>query len=145
MPPGALEPVIVERRSSGPRLAPCFGTMYYSALRPEEAAMLRDVDLKLPAKGWGELLVTVTSPIAGAAWTDSGRRRDRRHLKQRAKGEVRPVPCPPPLTAMLRQHLEQYDVADDGRLLRSLDGGDVAESTLARVWDKARKAALTAE
>jgi integrase len=26
-----------------------------------------------------------------------------------------------------------------------MDGGDVAESTLARVWDKARKAALTPE
>ncbi len=58
---------------------------------------------------------------------------------------MRPVPCPPPLTAMLQQHLEQYGVVDDGRLFRSLDGGDVAESTLARVWDKARKAALSAE
>lgn len=143
VPRGSTEPVIVERRSSGPRLAACFGTMYYSALRPEEAVMLRDIDLKLPRKGWGELLVSETAPIAGAAWTDSGQRRDRRQLKQRAKGEVRPVPCPPPLTALLQQHLEQYGVADDGRLFRSMDGGDVAESTLARVWDKARKAVLT--
>ncbi|MDQ7809378.1 hypothetical protein Q5425_37110 [Amycolatopsis sp. A133] len=77
--------------------------------------------------------------------SDSGQRRDRRQLKQRAKGEVRPVPCPPPLTALLHRDLEQYGVADDGRLFRSMDGGDVAESTLARVWDKARKAALTPE
>jgi integrase len=143
VPAGSVEPVIVVRRSSGPRLVACFGTMYYSALRPEEAVMLRDVDLKLPPKGWGELLLSETAPIAGAAWTDSGARRDRRQLKQRAKGEVRPVPCPPPLTAMLHHHVEQYGVAEDGRLFRSLDSGDVAESTLARVWDKARKAALS--
>ncbi|ADJ47915.1 hypothetical protein AMES_6090 [Amycolatopsis mediterranei S699] len=78
VPRGSTEPVIVERRSSGPRLAACFGTMYYSALRPEEAVMLRDIDLKLPRKGWGELLVSETAPSAGAAWTDSGQRRDRR-------------------------------------------------------------------
>ncbi|OXM61394.1 tyrosine-type recombinase/integrase [Amycolatopsis vastitatis] len=145
VPRGSDVPVIVERRSSGPRLVACFATMYYSALRPEEAVMLRDIDLKLPRKGWGELLVSETAPIAGAAWTDTGQRRDRRQLKQRAKGEVRPVPCPPPLTALLQRHLEQYGVVDDGRLFRSMDGGDVAESTLARVWDKARKAALTPE
>ncbi len=51
--------------------------------------MLRDIDLKLPRKGWGELLVLETAPIAGAAWTDSGQRWDRQRLKQRAKGEVR--------------------------------------------------------
>ncbi|ADJ47914.1 integrase [Amycolatopsis mediterranei S699] len=55
------------------------------------------------------------------------------------------MPCPPPLTAMLQHHIEQYGVAEDGRLFRSMDGGDVAESTLARVWDKARKAALAPE
>lgn len=145
VPAGSSEPVIVERRSSGPRLVACFATMYYSALRPEEAVMLRDVDLKLPRKGWGELPLSETAPIAGAAWTDTGDRRDRRQLKQRAKGEVRPVPCPPPLTAMLHRHIEEYGVVDDGRLFRSMDGGDVAESTLARVWDKARKAVLTPE
>ncbi|MEV6903091.1 integrase [Amycolatopsis sp. NPDC051372] len=145
VPAGSSEPVIVARQSSGPRLVACFGTMYYSALRPEEAAMLRDVDLKLPRKGRGELLLSETAPIAGAAWTDNGERRDRRQLKQRAKGEVRPVPCPPPLTAMLHRHVEQYGVAEDGRLFRGLGGGDIAESTLARVWDKARKAALSEE
>lgn len=33
----------------------------------------------------------------------------------------------------------------DGRLFRSLVGGDLTESTIGRVWDKARKAALTAD
>jgi integrase len=131
------------RRSSGPLLRAFFAVMYYSALRPEEAAMLRRDDLQLPESGWGELLLSESAPIAGGAWTDSGERRDRRQLKQRAVGEVRHVPSPPPLTSILREHLARFGTAADGRLFRSLTGGDIAESTIARVWDKARKAALT--
>lgn len=133
------------RRSSGPMLRAFFAVMYYGALRPEEAAMLCRPDLQLPDAGWGELLLSETAPIAGAAWTDSGDRRDRRQLKQRAKGEVRHVPSPPPLTVILREHLDEFGTAGDGRLFRNLAGGEIAESTVARVWDKARKAALTPE
>ncbi|WP_236793224.1 tyrosine-type recombinase/integrase [Amycolatopsis sp. GM8] len=131
------------RRSAGPGLVAYFGAMYYGGLRPEEAAMLRKGDLALPEKGWGELLLSESAPIAGAAWTDSGTRRDRRQLKQRGRGEVRTVPCPPQLTELLHAHLERFGTASDGRLFRSLLGKDLAESTVARVWDKARKAALT--
>jgi integrase len=128
---------------SGPRLVAFFAVMYYAALRPEEAAMLRAGDLRLPPAGWGELLLSETAPTAGAAWTDTGQRRDRRQLKQRAEGEVRTVPSPPPLTALLHSHLKKHGTGADGRLFRSLVGGDLAESTIGRVWDKARKAALT--
>ena len=122
-----------------------FATMYYAALRPEEAAQLRKADLSLPDEGWGELLISSAAPIAGGAWTDSGSRRDMRQLKQRAVGEVRPGPCSPPLTRILREHLETFGVASDGRLFRNLDGGDLSETTISRCWDRARKAALTPE
>lgn len=122
-----------------------FAVMYYAALRPEEAAMLSKEDLQLPEAGWGELLLSETAPIAGASWTDSGERRDRRQLKQRAVREVRHVPSPPPLTVILHEHLTRFGAAADGQLFRSLTGGDIAESTIARVWDKARKSALTDE
>jgi integrase len=132
------------RRSAGPGLVAYFGCMYYSALRPEEVTMLRKQDLQLPEKGWGELLLSETAPVAGAAWTDSGTRRDRRQkLKQRGEGEVRPVPCPPPLTALLHQHLARFGTAGDGRLFRNLTGGELSESTVGRVWDKARKAVFS--
>ncbi|MGH3626057.1 MAG: hypothetical protein ACRDRL_01220 [Sciscionella sp.] len=105
--------------------------------------MLRKQDLQLPEHGWGEVLLSETAPITGGAWTDSGDRRDRRQLKQRGKGEVRVVPSPPPLTAILHDHLAAFGTVSDGRLFRSLTGGDLAESTVARVWDRARKAALS--
>lgn len=53
------------------------------------------------------------------------------------------MPSPPPLTALLHSHLKKHGTGVDGRLFRSLVGGDLAESTIGRVWDKARKAALT--
>lgn len=62
------------------------------------------------------MLISETAPIAGAAWTDSGNRRDRRQLKQRAVGAVRVVPCPPPLTKILNEHLSTFGAAADGRL-----------------------------
>src|SRR5579863_3042079 len=44
-------------------------------------------------------------PDVGSRWTDDGSGRDRRGLKHRAEGETRRVPCPPPLTNLLRDHL----------------------------------------
>lgn len=120
-----------------------FGAICYAGLRPEEAAVLRTADPQLPESGWGELLISQTAPTAGAAWTDSGDRRDRRQLKQRGRGEVRHVPCQPPLTTLLHGHLARHGAAGDGRLFRNVTGRDLAESTVARVWDKARAAALT--
>lgn len=131
------------RRSSGPMLVAFFACLYYAGMRPEEAVMLSKADLQLPESGWGELLLSQTAPTAGAAWTDSGDRRDRRQLKQRGRGEVRHVPSPPPLTELLHAHLRRFGTAGDGRLFRNLTGGFVGESTIARVWDKARKAALS--
>lgn len=133
------------RRSAGPMLVAYFAAMYYAVLRPEEAVNLRKADLNLPERGWGELLLSETAPITGAAWTDTGKRRDGRQLKQRGKGEVRTVPCAPPLTKLLHEHLTKVGTASDGRLFRNLTGGEVSESTAGRVWDKARKAALSEE
>jgi integrase len=81
--------------------------MYYAALHPEEAAMLRKPDLPLPEKGWGELLLSETARRASARSTRQVWHRGRR------------------------------------RLFRNLTGGYLAESMIGRVWDKARKAALT--
>ena len=45
---------------------------------------------------------------------DSTAHRDQRPLKQRARGEVRIVPCPPALTELLHAHIAEFGVHPDG-------------------------------
>jgi integrase len=141
---------------SGPRLVAYFGTMYYSALRPEEAAALNKRHLALPSPvwdaelgknvfGWGEFHLEEATPHVGARWTDSGKPRDRRQLKSRAAGEGRTVPCPPDLTELLWDHVNQYGFGVDGELFRGEHGGPVPMITYTRVWREARRLALTEE
>jgi site-specific recombinase XerD len=141
----ALLDAVAAETPSGDRLVSFFGAMYYAALRPAEALMLRKANLALPTEGWGELLLESSSPVAGPAWTDTGRRREERPLKHRARGETRVVPCPPALTALLHAHLESFGNGADGLLFRGIRGGEMSESTYCRVWRKARVAALTAD
>jgi hypothetical protein len=61
-----------------PRLVAFFGLMLYAALRPEEAANLRKVNLVLPREGWGDLNLEKAAPEIGAEWTDSGERSEER-------------------------------------------------------------------
>lgn len=135
-------------RSQGPRgerLIAFFGCMYYSALRPAEASELREGDLLLPPDGvgWGELRLHRSSPATARSWADAGEQAPRQ-LKHRALKDVRPVPCPPPLTRLLVDHLREHGTAADGRLFRALrDGGQLPDSVYGRVWEKARQTALT--
>ena len=49
-----LKDAVRDRRPFNPRTAlPDAETLYYAALRPSEAVMLRESDLHLPKKGWG--------------------------------------------------------------------------------------------
>ncbi|GHA33270.1 integrase [Streptomyces tauricus] len=129
-------------RASGRRLKAFFGCLYYAAMRPGEALGLRRSDCTLPASGWGRIELTETRPTAGKAWTDSGEAHDRRGLKQRARGEVRIVPIPPPLVALLREHLKEFGTATDGRLFSSERGNVIAASSYSRAWKQARELAL---
>ncbi|MFI9813992.1 tyrosine-type recombinase/integrase [Saccharothrix variisporea] len=127
----------------GAHLAAFFGTGYYAAARPAEGLALREDDCTLPEEGWGLLMLGESRPAAGKRWTDSGEVHDRRGLKHRGRKEVRPVPIPPVLVHILRDHLDRYGAGPDGRLFRSLGGGVVSSSTYYRVWEEARQYALT--
>ncbi|MFC4030887.1 tyrosine-type recombinase/integrase [Streptomyces polygonati] len=129
-------------RASGRRLRAFFGCLYYAAVRPGEALGLRWSDCTLPEHGWGRIELTETRPSAGKTWTDSGEAHDRRGLKQRAEGEVRIVPIPPPLVRLLLEHIEEFGTAEDGRLFQSEYGNVVAASSYSRVWKQARELAL---
>ena len=121
-------------RNRGRRLVAMFACMYYAALRPAEAVNLRRADCEFPAAGWGRLYVARTTPEVGKRYTDSGELHDEKGLKHRPDDEVRPVPVPPELVAILRWHLEEFGTAADGRLFRQPKGGVVGSSTYTQVW-----------
>ncbi|HYS34039.1 MAG TPA: integrase, partial [Pseudonocardiaceae bacterium] len=134
-----IEAVRSQRRS-GPRLVAFFGCLYFAALRPEEAVSLAKHNLSLPTEGWGELHLEIAEPYAGKEWTDSGENRDRRQLKQRARGETRTVPCPPELTALLHEHIKEFGTTPDGRLfVGERNGKELPKLTINRAWQRARQ------
>lgn len=104
-----------------------FACLYYSALRPEKASMLRRHNLDLPlAGGWGWLTLEASAAEVDKQWTNSGSRCDERELKHRAAGESRRVPSPPPLTRILLDHLATFGTDHEGRLFRGERGHHLA-------------------
>ncbi|MGH3692521.1 MAG: tyrosine-type recombinase/integrase [Pseudonocardiaceae bacterium] len=131
---------------SGPRLVAFFGSMYYAALRPEEAAALSKHHLSLPDEGWGELHLERARPEVAPEWTDSNSRGEERGLKHRDPSEGRTVPCPPELTSLLHAHVETYGAAPDGRLFRGVrNDGRIGSTVYGRTWANARAATFTPE
>jgi integrase len=78
-------------RQRGEHLKAFFACLYYAALRPSEAVMLREADLHPPKSGWGRIVLSVSASRAGRAWTDEGTARQERGLKHRADNETRTI------------------------------------------------------
>jgi integrase len=133
------------RRARGRRQVAFFATIYYGGLRPAEAVGLRRANCTLPEEGWGLLRLRKTRPTVGTRWTGTGEVHDHRGLKNRAVEETRPVPIPPVLVAILRDHLAEFGTAEDGRVFRNERGGVLGSTAYWRVWDEARRLALTPE
>ncbi|MET8145365.1 tyrosine-type recombinase/integrase [Sphaerisporangium sp. NPDC005288] len=130
-------------RSRGAMLAGMFACMYFAGLRPAEAAGLRAKDCHLPATGWGLLTLEQTRPESPRRFSDSGQTHDVRGLKQRRRKAIRDVPIPPELVKILREHLDRYGTAPDGRLFRTKTGSVFAGTAYGKVWKEARTYALT--
>ncbi len=127
----------------GQHLEAFFGCLYYAALRPSEAVMLREADLHLPVKGWGRIDLAASASRAGKAWTDHGTARQERGLKHRADNETRAIPIPPDLVRLLRTHIKRYGTTGDGRIFQTARGGILQDSGYNQVWVQARENALT--
>ncbi|MEV7970030.1 hypothetical protein AB0O34_29195 [Sphaerisporangium sp. NPDC088356] len=84
-------------------------------------------------------------PFANKRYTDSGAAHDSRGLKHRADKDTRLVPIPPALVKILREHIEEFGVAGDGRLFATSKGGLYTNSAISRVWKSIRKQAFTPE
>ena len=105
-----------------PALHAYFACLYYAALRPSEARNLRAVDLRLPADGWGEILLSGSYQDSGARWTDDGSPAEERQLNHRAERATRRVPAPRPLVSALRGHLDEFGTGAEGRLFVTRTG-----------------------
>ncbi|MEV0275197.1 site-specific integrase [Streptomyces sp. NPDC050610] len=127
----------------GRHLQTFFGCLYYAANRPSEAANLRDTDFVLPEEGWGEILLSTSTPRVGSGWTDTGESFDTRGLKKRARKATRSVPIPPVLVRMVRDHIKEFGTAEDGRLFRAVQGGHLLSKEYGEIWQAARLAVLT--
>lgn len=132
-------------RARGRRLMALFACMYYGALRPAEAVGLKRADCTLPEKGWGRLLLHRTRPTVGKRWTGTGKVHDDRGLKNRADQDTRPVPIPPHLVQILRDHMATFGTAEDGRLFFNERKTVLSSSTYSRVWEEARRLVLAPE
>ncbi|MEU2085398.1 tyrosine-type recombinase/integrase [Streptomyces albus] len=141
----ALSYVGLYKRARGRRMVALFACMYYGGLRPAEAVGLRLQDCELPEKGWGRFILHNTRPTVGKRWTGTGKVHDHRGLKNRSQDEVRPVPVPPQLVRIVRQHVEEFGTAEDGRLFSNERGGVIGSSSYSRTWEEARALALTPE
>jgi integrase len=139
-----LDAIRATGETQGSRLVALYGCMYYGMLRPSEAVSLMLDECKLPEQGWGLLEFSEMRSAAGREWTDDGEVHDVRGPKGGPCNAVRRVPIPPVLVQMIREHVEQFGTAPDGRLFRTYRGSIYLPSTLWQVLQKARPRAFTA-
>ena len=120
----------------GEHLKTFFATLYYAALRPSEAVMLREADLDLPKAGWGRIVLSASASRSGRAWTDEGTARQERGLKHRADNETRTIPVPPVLVRLLRAHIKRFGTTLDGRVFQTARGGILQDSGYNEFWTR---------
>lgn len=132
-------------RNRGARLHAFFACLYYGGLRPGEAQNLRTTDLDLPPDGWGRLLLVGSrTEVSASYYAPPGARHQDRPLKRRSAEEVRPVPIPPDLVTILRDHIAEFPPAPDGRLFVATEsGGSIPWSVYSRIWADARAIGLS--
>lgn len=101
----------------------------------------------LPAEGWGELLLTGSrTEVSAGYYAPRGVRHQDRPLKRRSPEDVRPVPIPPALVEILREHLDAHGTARDGRLFFGSEKGDnVPGSVYTGIWKQTREIGLSPE
>ena len=126
--------------------------MFYALMRPSEVAALTKTGCHLPEQGWGHLTFADSSPAAGRPTPTTAPSTSTAASKAapkagppEARRPARQVPIPPQLVTLLRDHLQAYGTAPDGRLFRSERGTPLQPSTWWQVWQKVRAASLTPE
>ncbi|MEU5798808.1 hypothetical protein ABZ800_35625 [Streptomyces sp. NPDC047813] len=107
------------------------------------AAPRQKSQCRLPTSGRGLLNLKGGVVIAGKEWTNDGAVHEIHSLQRRAARATRPVPIPPVLVRMLREHIRSFGVAPDGRLFRNVEGNYTDASAYGITWRRAREVGLT--
>ncbi|MET9612946.1 site-specific integrase [Kitasatospora indigofera] len=129
--------------SRGRHLSTFYGCINWAATRPAEAMHLRLADFELPKTGWGLIVAPGSSPRVGSRWTDDGRSFEERGLKHRARKATRHIPIPPVFVRMVREHVDEFGLGEDGRVFQAAKGGVLTTKEYSAVWKEARKVVLT--
>ena len=132
--PRACSPPSAPSATAAQHLEAFYGCLYYAALRPSEAVMLRESRLPSPRPRLGPHRPGRLRAPGRQDWTDDGTARQARGLKHRAQHETRSIPIPPVLVQLLRAHLKRYGTAPDGRIFRTARGGLIQDSAYSAVW-----------
>lgn len=120
-----------------------YALMFYAGLRPSEVVMVRWGDfVSLPVAGWGMLRLRSSASEAGRAYTDNGEVRQESGLKAREQGDVRMVPLPPVLVALLLALRPNRARRDAFVCAGRVKSKPVSGTTLDTTWKRARAAAL---
>lgn len=96
--------------------------------------------------GWSGLPYQhVTDRLTDAGTASGLSPGDARRITRRALANGTARPIPPQLVAMLRERMERFGTAPDGRIFRSVNGARIQPSTYWHFWRKVRALSLTPE
>jgi integrase len=129
-----LVDAVTALRTEGARYGAFFACIAYAGMRPSEIAALEVSDLELPKGGWGRATLRESEPSPGRRYTGTDSTRQRKALKHRPIGSVRPVPLPPPLVAYLRNHLDRWP-SNDAVFING-GGRTVTAENYGKVWNR---------
>lgn len=123
----------------GRRYAVSFLVILLAGLRPSEVALLHNVDLYLPERGWGHVNVWGGTVVAGRRYTDTDRAWADQDQKWRTpEAEARKVPIPARLVAELRAYLTEFGTADDGRVFVNSRSNPLTPNNTGKAWRTVR-------
>jgi integrase len=119
------------------RYGALFACVGMAGMRPSEAGHLRVADLDLPEERCGLARLRGSTASPGRRFVAGDGVHEDKALKQRAVGEVRPVPLPPVLVEVLRGHLARFEPVE-GRVFTTSTGRPFTSTSYTETWNRAR-------
>jgi integrase len=111
-----------------------------AGLRPSEGRALHVEDFTLPERGWGNLTFGRRTTSPGRMFTDDGEPDEHGSLKWRDCDDLRDVPLPPMLVAIVRRHIRDFDLSEEDYIACDQNGNQLETADIYKVWHRVRAA-----